>query len=281
MTKNKCHTPNRNYCAPDGLIYALFVDVDGTMLECQPYFDQASADFAYFMGIRGFDVEEARALLSQIDHAKTEAEGFERDRFGNSMLEVYMKLIKDKRRRLKPEHIEHDRRLILALGQAPFFRTPRLFENCGAVLGRAHHSFRMFAVSIGNREAQKYKVRQAGLESVFDGLIITPNDNKPEYVAAAIEDMGIDPRLSAFIGNSVRSDGACLVHTNFIHLPLESGWSFDKSRDLPANTGFKVFQAANWREAEEKGINRLIRMRHADALRRPGSDPNTRASCDE
>lgn len=280
MTTTKCHTPDRNFCLPDGLIAALFIDVDGTMLECQKYFDLASADFAYFMGLRGFDSAEARTMLSTVDHARTEIEGFERDRFGNSMVEVYTALLKKSRRRFKPAMIESDTRILLALGQSPYFRTPKLFENCAAVLGRAHHSFRMFAVTIGNREAQKYKVRQAGLESLFDGLIVTPNDNKPEYVAAAIEDMGINPHMSAFIGNSTRSDGACLAHTNFIYLPLESGWAFDKSRDLPANTGFKVFQANNWREAEEKGINRLIRLRHAAAMR-SGDAGETRALCDQ
>lgn len=277
--QNQCRTADRNFCGPDGLDAALFIDVDGTMLECQPYFDEASADFAYFMRIRGFDEKEARALLSQIDHAKTEEEGFERDRFGASMVDTYMKLLKDKRRRFKTLDVEADKRILLALGQRPFFRTPRLFDNCAAVLGRAHHSFRMFAVTIGNREAQKYKVRQAGLEPVFDGLIVTPRDDKPEYVLAAMQDMGIDPHLSAFIGNSMRSDGACLAHTNYIHLPLEAGWAFDQSRTLPENTGFSVYHAKNWREAEEKGINRLIRKRHAQARRKGNAD--SCASCDE
>ncbi len=283
MSNTNCHTEDRNFCGPDGLDAALFIDVDGTMLECQPYFDQASADFAYFLGRRGFDPAEARKLLAEIDHAKTEEEGFERDRFGNSMVDTYLKLVATKRRRFKPEDIEADKRILLALGQSPYFRTPKLFENCAAVLGRAVHNFRMFAVTIGNREAQKYKVRQAGLEPIFDGLIVTAHDNKPEYVLAAMQDMGIDPKLSAFIGNSLRSDGANLQHTNYIHLPLETGWSFDQSRALPENTGFQVFYAKNWREAEEKGINRLIRMRHAQAQRKGGAKGKTGrcAPCDD
>src|SRR5262249_36616134 len=85
-------------------------------------------------------------------------------------------------------------------------------------------------------------------------------DDKVALVKAAIEDYGIDPRYSAFIGNSLRSDGACLRETNFMHLPMEPGWAFDKAI-LPKDTGFEVFEMKDWREVEERGINRLLRRR--------------------
>jgi FMN phosphatase YigB (HAD superfamily) len=253
-----CQAPGRNYCAPNGKIAALFVDVDGTISVCQPYYEEATKRFGYFMKLLGFDAREAIKLLQQIDRANTEANGFERDRFGKSMVEAYTRLCKAKRVRRK----QFDMDICEDIGRSPFFREPELFANAAAVLGRAQHNFRMFAVSIGNREAQKYKVRQAGLNAVFDELIITPRDNKAKIVADVIADMNIDPRLSAFIGNSRRSDGICLQHTNFVYLPLEGGWSFDQ-QDLPKDTGFELFEVKDWREAEEQAIARLIRRRQA------------------
>lgn len=266
MTNTNCQSTERNFCCAgsgtEEKNAALFVDVDGTILKCQPYFDEAMESFAYFMKLRGFDAEDAKSRLRQIDHAKTELEGFERDRYGRSIIETYRAMVKDRKRRFTAEQMVQDERILRQIGTGPFFRDPELFANVAAVLGRAHHNFLIFAVSIGNREAQKYKVRQAGLDTVFDELIITARDDKAEIVNSIIRDWNIDPELSAFIGNSRRSDGACLAVTNFVFLPLEAGWAFDNSRPLP-DSQFECFEVKDWREAEEKAINRLIRRRKA------------------
>jgi hypothetical protein len=91
-----------------------------------------------------------------------------------------------------------------------------------------------------------------------------------EIVQEVMEDLNIDPYHSAHIGNSMRSDGACLAVTNFIFLPLEAGWSFDKSKPIPTETtkdsGFQMYSVKDWREAEERGINRLLRRRKSVQL---------------
>lgn len=259
----KCQSMDRNFCAPNQKNAALFVDIDGTTLRCQPYFDEAGETFRYFMALRGFDGPDALKRLHEVDHAKTEQEGFERDRFGRSLIDCYRALVKEKRRRFTADQRRLDEAILRNIGTGPFFREPELFPNAAAVLGRAHHNFLMFAVSIGNREAQKFKVRQAGLDPVFDEVIVTPFDDKPDLIRHLIRDWNIDPALSAHVGNSRRSDGACLEVTNFVYLPLESGWSFDQTRELPVNSTFEMFTAKDWREAEEKGLNRLVRRRKA------------------
>lgn len=252
----KCNLPNRNLCARNGKVAALFVDVDGTIMECQPYFDSAIARFGFLMAMCGFDKKRAIATLREIDLAGTHEHGFERDRFPRSMSSAYAKLCKEKgvRRRREITQMCED------IGNSPFFRKPMLFDNASAVLGRAHHNFLIIAVTIGNREAQNYKIRQGGLDPVFDEVIITPNDDKLDRVREVIQDLNIDPELSAFIGNSRRSDGACLAETNFIYLPLEKGWSFDDT-PLPVDTGHTVYTVKDWREAEDRAIKRLIRKR--------------------
>ncbi len=255
-----CQTSDRNFCAPNNKNAALLVDIDGTCLVCQPYFDEAEKAFGHYMRKLGFDPVEAIARMKDVDHAKAALDGFERDRFGKSLIECYRSLVAEKRRRFSAEDKIQDEQILRQIGAGPFFREPQVFPNTAAVLTRAHHNFLIFAVSIGNREAQKYKVRQAGLDQMFDELIITARDDKAEIVAGLIKDWNIDPNLSAFIGNSRRSDGACLAVTNFVYLPLEPGWAFDQSRPLPESQ-FETFSVKDWRECEEKAINRLVRRR--------------------
>ena len=258
---NHCRTANRNYCAPGGKIAVLWVDLDGTTIVCQPHFDQAHANYGHFMKLRGFDPQESIDVLRKIDRANTERVGFERDRFGKSLVEAYDHMRKLKRKRFREDEILNDRQICENIGRAPFFREPEIFPNAAAVLARAHHNFMIFAVTIGNREAQKYKVRQAGLQPVFDELIVTSRDDKPNLVAQVMRDLNVDPKLSAFIGNSKRSDGACLVHTNFIYLPLEPGWDYDKAAEIPSGSPYEVIPVQDWRDCEERGINSLIRRR--------------------
>lgn len=263
MRKN-CLVPGRNFCVPNGKIAALFVDIDGTTLVCEPYFKAAKQRFAYYMERLGFDPARALDLAQKTELAYIKKHGFECDALARAMVRTYRQLCREKGLGVN----QHDLGICHDIGRSPYFRTPELFPNSAAVLNRAHHSFRIIAVSIGNREAQKYKIRQAGLDTVFDDIIITQYDDKAELVASVIADLGIDPKLSAFIGNSLRSDGACLRVTNFIYLPMEPGWAFDKA-DLPKETGFETFETKDWREAEERGINRLLRRRHMNADTEP------------
>jgi FMN phosphatase YigB (HAD superfamily) len=248
---------DRSYRLSNGKVAALFVDVDGTIAECQPYYDSAIERFGCLMTLCGFDDKEhAIDTLREIDLSNTHINGFERDRFPNSMMATYAQLCAEKSVPEQPKITE----MCQDIGNSPLFRQPKLFPNAALVLGRVHHHFLMIAVTIGNREAQQYKIRQSGLDPIFDEVIITPNDDKGVRVREAIVDLNIDPRLSAFLGNSRRSDGQCLTETNFIHLPLEQGWSFDNS-DLPANTGFQLFEVKSWIEAQDRAIDRLIRQR--------------------
>lgn len=251
-----CCRMGRSYLLLSGMIAALFVDVDGTIAECQPYYDRAIERFGFLMQMCGFDKDEAVTTLRQIDLSNTHTHGFERDRFPMSMMATYAKLCADHSVAEKPEISE----LCQDIGNSPLFREPKLFPNAAAVLGRAHNHFRMIAVTIGNREAQQFKIRQAGLDPIFDEVIVTPYDDKAVRVREVIADLNIDARRSAFIGNSRRSDGQCLTETHFIHLPLEQGWMFDHS-ELPVNTGFQLFEPKTWLEAEDRAIERLLRQR--------------------
>ncbi|HEY9715490.1 MAG TPA: HAD family hydrolase [Chroococcales cyanobacterium] len=251
-----CQTPGRNFCAPSGKVAALFVDLDGTIIECQPNFDNAKERFVHLMVMCGFDRKRATQVMKECELHTAKTAGFERENFGKAIIAAYSQLCKEAKRRRNRQILG----ICEDIGNSPFFRMPKVFPNAAAVLGRAHRKFLIIAVSIGNREAQKYKIRQGGLDPVFDRILITPNDNKVELVQAAIEDLNIDPEFSAFIGNSLRSDGASLAVTNFVHLPLESGWEYDVA-ELPGGGKFRKFDARDWRDAEEKAIERLIRRR--------------------
>lgn len=270
-----CHSADRNMCCPGGKIAALFVDIDGTAMLCQPYFDGAFEEFATVMELLGVPKETSKKALGDIYYGSMPHRGFERERFPEGIVETYHHLCAEHKLEPRADILP----VLERIGNAPFFRKPELFPHALQVLTRAQHNFKLIAVTVGDREVQKYKIRQGGLDAVFDETIITLREGKAELVAEAIEDYNIDPHYSAFIGNSIRSDGVCLSKTNFIFLPLES--SLSKNGDkLPENTGFTTFQVTDWRDAEERAIKRLLRRRKMATGSEDGKPAELHASCE-
>ncbi len=269
-------TPGRNFLAPSGKKCALFLDLDGTILECEKYFRSAWKRFELLMSLLGFDAkvvcQDAQALKVQY-HAK---HGYPPESLGKAFIKAYCRACRTANMTPRWDIIENCR----DIGHSPHFREPELFPEAAPVLNRARYNFLMVAVTCGDRDVQYYKIKKAGLRSVFDHVIVTQHSIKSELVAAAIADMNIDPKYSLFIGDSLGSDGQCLKNTNFLHLPLE-GSAVGKG-ELPKFTAFSSYKASSWREAEEMGINRLIRQRQValeleaaklDKLVKAQSDP--------
>jgi FMN phosphatase YigB (HAD superfamily) len=257
----KCFAEQRDLLTPSGKLAVLGIDMDGTTIECQPYFDEAFDEFALLMELLGVPREESIAALKRIYYGTMPHRGFERHRFPEALVETY----NDLRRKFSLNQVSSEKEdifysLLKGIGSAPFFRKPKLFADCMQVLAEAHERFMLVAVTVGDYEAQLFKIRQSGLEKLFDDRIITLKEGKDKLFAQLIEDYNIDPQYSAFIGNSVRSDGVCLNVTNFIHVPFET--SLSKHGDkLPENTGFELYQVSDWRDLQENAINRLIRKR--------------------
>lgn len=276
VNPNSCVIGERNLCTPGGKIAALMIDMDGTLVICQDNFDEAFEEFATFMSFIGVPKEHARETLAKVYNGSMPNRGFERERFPEALIETYELLAGNHTLSVPPEDIENVRSILKGIGSAPYFRKPKLFPHALEVLNRAHDRFMLIAVTVGDYEVQEYKIRQAGLDKLFDYRIITLQEAKDELVEEAMADLNIDPRYSAFIGNSIRSDGICLKKTNLVYLPLES--SLPKATDkFPEGTGFAQFNVNNWREAEQRGINRLLRQR--DQALRAAATGSTCSGC--
>ncbi|MBP6594951.1 MAG: hypothetical protein KA255_18155, partial [Candidatus Obscuribacter sp.] len=62
----KCFAEQRDLITPNGKLAVLCVDMDGTTIECQPYFDEAFDEFAILMGLLGVPELESQNALKRI-----------------------------------------------------------------------------------------------------------------------------------------------------------------------------------------------------------------------
>lgn len=251
-----CQPAGRNFVLPNGKIAAAFFDFDGTIAECQPDFDQAKRMFGHFMRRLGFKKADAYEVLKRIERETMTKHGFDVHLLGEVMANTYRELCKLNRKRINQD----DELICREIGRHPYWKKPREFKDALPVLDRTRRNFLMVLVTIGNREAQKYKARMLGLSSMFDEMIITAESNKSVLIANTIEDCNIDPEHSFMKGNSLKSDvSECAFVTNVIYNPLESA-AHDVA-PMPKDTGFDIITVKNWREAEEHGILRFVRRR--------------------
>jgi hypothetical protein len=189
--------------------------MDGTTIECQPYFDEAFDEFAILMGLLGVPELESQNALKRIYYGSMPHRGFERHRFPEALVETYRDL-RDKFNltQVTPEQEDKFFSLLKGIGSAPFFRKPKLFADCVQVLTQAHERFLLVAVTVGDYEAQLFKIRQSGLEKLFDDRIITLEEGKDKLVAQLIKEQH-RPRVLASSATA-SPDGVCLNVMNFI-----------------------------------------------------------------
>ena len=131
MTANSssnCIIGERNLCTPNGKIAALLIDMDGTTVVCQPYFDEAAEEFATFMSFIGVTKDVARETLRKVYSGSMPHRGFERERFPEALIETYELLAGNHAVSVPPEDIENVRSILKGIGSAPYFRKPKLFS---------------------------------------------------------------------------------------------------------------------------------------------------------
>ena len=129
-------------------------------------------------------------------------------------------------------------------------------EDVVAELGK---EYPLLLITKGDLFDQESKLARSGLGGYFRHVEIVREKDATVY-STILGKHGIAPDNFLMVGNSVRSDGICLKKTNLIYLPLEA--SLPKATDkFPENTGFTHYNVNNWREAEQRAINRLIRQR--------------------
>src|SRR5436190_12371298 len=85
---------------------AIIFDGDDTLWPIQSLYDQAEQQFCDLMEEQGFDWEDVKSLLREIDKANVEKLGFSRLRYSRSMKDVYEYLSMRYAQPVKPTILE-------------------------------------------------------------------------------------------------------------------------------------------------------------------------------
>jgi putative hydrolase of the HAD superfamily len=184
----------------------LIVDLDGTIVKCGRYYNQANAMIAAGIA-EAFGVREAHAreLMEWLDvwaiRAQAEA-GFTRERFPRSMGAAVLAAGVVMADRADPAIAHWAYKTADAVFEAPY----EPFDGALDAL-RAYRDagWRLVVYTKGDPEIQARKVDINGIRDLVDAVEITPAKTV-DTLRALLERHDVDVLASAYVGDSVRDD---------------------------------------------------------------------------
>lgn len=211
--------------------WTLIFDLDDTLLETQPLYDEAKRRFRKAMGGLGFDGDIALRALEEIDQANVTRMGLTLARFAKSMSETYELLCRREHRQVQPSVREQVESFAWALRD----RVPPLMDGAAEVLRQLMPIHHLILYSAGEVDLQMTKLNATGLHHFFgdDHVYIfdMKGDNQMRKILLA-EDLNVD--TTWMIGNSVASDLNPALRAGLKCIWLNSrSWKYDQAELLP------------------------------------------------
>lgn len=127
---------------------------------------------------------------------------------------------------------EQEKSQLMEMGWRPYLDPPRAIEGARELLNHlrvnAGDAWRLILYTQGEQEIQQQRLNLSGMADMFDAIKIVKKKNDAE-LQALLEEQQLEPSLSWYVGNSLRSDinPAIRAGLNAAHLTLANCWSYE------------------------------------------------------
>ena len=179
----------------------IIFDGDDTLWETMPLYTKAKNKYFQLMKNEGVGYESFADRFEGIDNDNVSKYGFSRLRFPQSMVDAYRDAC-CRCARVADADIENEVRRI---GESVFSEPVLLLDSAKEVVEQLRNDFRLVLVTKGDREVQKQRITQSGLEYCFDATYIVDTKTQETFIKV-LDEQTLDRYGSWSIGNSVKSD---------------------------------------------------------------------------
>lgn len=204
-------------------------DLDDTLIHCNKYFVDVLGRFVRLMKEWFPDIpeREIKDKQSEFDLAGVHAHGLIKERFPQSLAEVYDYFSHRTGRRIRT--IERDR--LIRLGYEVYEHKIEPYPGMHETLIRLEKDgYRLGLFTGGDVEVQMNKVHQLNLERYFgDRIFITSHKNTAAF-QRMLERLDSRPEDTWMVGNSPRTDiiPALESGAHAIYIPSELEWAYNQ-----------------------------------------------------
>jgi putative hydrolase of the HAD superfamily len=192
---------------------AIFLDLDDTLIDTQPLYEQARAHFGAYVGSLGVDSDKAIAMQRQRSKELIPTLGYSKARFPQSFEDT----LRSVRPHAAPEEISHARELAAAV----FLRTAPVKPGGQEAIGILAKHFKVFLVTKGDPEVQQKRIEALPFKNAFADIFVVA-DKSAEVLKNLAVRAHVIPSEVIFIGDSLRSDIIPAVKAGMSAILVES-----------------------------------------------------------
>ncbi len=179
----------------------LLVDADDTLWENNIFYLRCTARFKSLLGEHGIAEERSQDTLDRLERGTVQEHGYGPAGYVAAVVATAETLLREAGVELTDELVAEVRRIAEPVRRAPMV----LMEGVRETLLALRPSTRLVLVTKGDRPTQLEKVARSGLGPLFDAKHVVPEKDADVYRGIARE-LGLDPRCTWMVGNSVKSD---------------------------------------------------------------------------
>ena len=204
----------------------LILDADDTLWENNIYFEQAIDAFVDLISQEGFDRDQARQVLKQVERERVPIVGYGPREFARSLAITYQQICQKHGRHPSPQIEEEAQTIGLRVVDYPI----TLFEGVLDTLDQLRNHYRLFLLTKGEQRDQQSKIDRSGLAHYFEAIHIVP-EKGPEVLCELLNQYGLDPQQTWMVGNSPRSDinPALQAGIGAVYIPYDMTWSYENT----------------------------------------------------
>jgi putative hydrolase of the HAD superfamily len=196
----------------------LLIDADDTLWENTLYYEQATHAFLTFLNHSQLTPDEVQVMLDEVECLMG---GSGSVNFIHSLIETY-------RRLAEKEVQEEDIQQIWQFGEIIRTHPLELLTGVKETLEYLLPRYDLVLLTKGDREEQKLKVEQSGIEQCFRQVVVVQEKDLATY-HRVVRDLHLDPKQTWMIGNSPRSDinPALSAGLNAVYIPHPYTWHLE------------------------------------------------------
>jgi putative hydrolase of the HAD superfamily len=204
-------------------------DLDDTLIHCNKYFIEILKRFVEQMKswFPNLADDEIRDKQTEFDLAGIGEHGLVKERFPQSLAEVYDYFAARMGRKAK----EEERERLVRLGHGVYDRQvepyPHMYETLERLIRDGH---RLCLFTGGDPEIQLRKVEQLNLKRYFEERIFVARHKNTSAFKTMLASLAADPGETWMVGNSARTDMIPALESgaHAIFIPAEKEWAYNQ-----------------------------------------------------
>lgn len=180
---------------------ALLTDLDDTLIDTQPLYDQAETDAANVVAAAGLNPERFRVIFKERELANTAVHGLSPVRLPLSARQAYIQLAQESHRQVFgdiADRVEFEAKSV-------FRNVAPVVHGAAEMLSQVRKNRRIMVVTHGDITIQNKRLDDSGLRGLLDDVFIVPLKTA-QVLDKILTEQNVDRTTAWFLGNSVASD---------------------------------------------------------------------------